>query len=298
MNAPIAPAASRHLSPQRAGPSGPTASARWAGLALVLLAVVGPAHAGMLTIPGAGPPEPGLRALATEFAKKHPGTAIEIPPSIGIAGGLRVINAREATIVRLARRLTDDELRRFGLKQLIYGADAVVFATGRDVSIKDVTEGQLLSLFSGGKTDWSELGAARGPVLVFYREPSEVAHQAIKQHLPQFAGLSFASTAKLANSDNAMRDGLAKYRTAIGWTTLSAVSADSDRLKSLTLNGVPASAEAVASGRYRMRVEHVLVYREDALTPEGRQFLAFVGSPVGARALQELKVVPLQAGKG
>ena len=274
-------------------PDRTTARSRFAGLAFALMALLGHAHAGVLTIPGAGPPEPGLRALAAEFAKKHPGMSIDVPPSIGIAGGLRVINAKEASMVRLARRLSDDEMSRFGLKQLIYGADAVVFATGRDVSIGDVTEGQLLSLFSGSKTDWSELGASRGPVLVFYREPSEVAHQAIKRTLPQFAGLTFAASAKLANSDTAMRDGLAKYRTSIGWTTLSAVSADSERLKSLSVNGVPASAEAVANGRYRMRVEHVLVYREDALTPEGRQFLAFIGSARGAKALRELKVVPL-----
>lgn len=290
-------ARSWRLSLSACRPLRPGPSSRWAGFAIALMAVLGQAHAGLLTIPGAGPPEPGLRALATEFAKTHPGTSIEIPPSIGIAGGLRVINAREANIVRLARRLSEDELRRFGLKQVIYGADAVVFATGRDVSIKDVTEGQLLSLFSGAKTDWSELGGSRGPVLVFYREPSEVAHQAIKQHLPQFAGLSFAATAKLSNSDNAMRDGLAKYRTSIGWTTLSAVSADSHRLKSLSVNGVPATAEAVASGRYRMRVEHVLVYREDTLTQEGRQFLAFVSSPAGMRTLRELRVVPLMAAK-
>jgi hypothetical protein len=52
----------------------------------------------------------------------------------------------------------------------------MVLATGRDVSVKDVTEGQLLSLFS------------------------------------------VASTAKLANSDNPMRDGLPRYRTSSGWT--------------------------------------------------------------------------------
>ncbi|MDO9315014.1 MAG: substrate-binding domain-containing protein [Burkholderiaceae bacterium] len=292
MDSPRLPLAPKAPLRRRAHPS---ARSRWAGCAIALMAVLGHAHAGVLTIPGAGPPEPGLRALAVEFAKTHTGMAVEVPPSIGIAGGLRVIQAKEAPIVRLARRLSEEELSRFGLKQLVYGADAVVFATGRDVSISDVTEGQLLSLFSGSKTDWSELGATRGPVLVFYREPSEVAHQAIKQHLPQFAGLTFAASAKLANSDTAMRDGLAKYRTSIGWTTLSAVSAGSERLKSLSVNGVQASAAAVASGLYRMRVEHVLVYRESALTEEGRRFLGFVGSARGSRALRQLDVVPLLA---
>jgi hypothetical protein len=130
MKTPITPTASRYLAPLKGGRSDPFARNGWARLAMVLLAVVGPAHARVLTIPGAGPPEAGLRALAAEFAKKSPSTSIEIPPGIGIAVGIRVISAREAAIVRLVRRLSDDELRRFGLKQLIYGADAVVLATG------------------------------------------------------------------------------------------------------------------------------------------------------------------------
>ena len=115
-----------------------TVNRRYFGASLLSLASLGVASqptqatATGVSIPGAGPPEAGLRALAADFAKANGGQAVDIPKSIGIAGGLRVLNAGEADLVRLARRLSDDELRAGGFSQLVYAMDAVVFAGGRD----------------------------------------------------------------------------------------------------------------------------------------------------------------------
>ena len=253
----------------------------WAGLAAAAAASV---------IPGAGPPEIGLRALAAEYMRQRPGVVIEVPPSVGIAGGLRALQSGEASVARLARRLTEDELRSGGLQQVVYGADAVVFVAGRDVSVTNLTEAQALALFSGTSDDWEMLGGKPGPVLVFYRETSEIAHQALRRHIPAFAAMKFTASAKLANSDTAMREGLARYRTALGWMTLSTSGIGDDRIRALSFNGVAASADTVASGRYPMKVEHVLAYRESVLSEDMRRFLAFVTSAEGAQVLRKLQI--------
>jgi phosphate transport system substrate-binding protein len=258
-----------------------------AGLALLW---AGLATAATYTIPGAGPPELGLRALAAEFMRQRPGTAIEVPPSVGIAGGLRALQSGEAVVARLARRLTEEELRSGGLQQVVYGADAVVFVTGRDVPVTNLTDAQALALFSGATDDWETLGGPPAPVLVFYREPSEIAHQAIRRHLPAFGQLKFTASAKLANSDTEMREGLARYRTALGWMTLSTSDVRDDRIRALSFNGIAASADTVASGRYPMKVEHVLAWRESQLNEDMRRFLAFVTSAEGAQVLRTLQI--------
>ena len=246
-------------------------------------------------IPGAGPPEAGLRLLAAEFAKSNKGGSIDIPKSIGIAGGLRVLNAGESDLVRLARRLSDAELQAGGFSQLVYAADAVVFAVGRDVPVADITEAQALGLFSGKIDDWDALGGKPAPVLVFYREPSEIAHQGIKRQVPAFATLAFSPMAKLANSDSEMVDGLTRYRHALGWLPLSAVRASGGQIKALGFNGVQASPETLASGSYRMVIEHVLVYRDKKLSDDMRRFLAFVASPAGQQVLRSVHLLPLRA---
>lgn len=266
----------------------------WASLRRVAATVgllwAGLAAAATNVIPGAGPPEIGLRALAAEYMRQRPGVVIDVPPSIGIAGGLRALQSGEASIARLARRLTEDELRSGGLQQVVYGADAVVFVAGRDVSITNLTEAQALALFSGTSDDWEMLGGTPGPVLVFYREPSEIAHQALRRNIPAFAQVKFTASAKLANSDTEMREGLARYRTALGWMTLSTSGIGDDRIRALNFNGVAASADTVASGRYPMKVEHVLAYRESLLNEDMRRFLAFVTSAEGAQVLRKLQI--------
>jgi phosphate transport system substrate-binding protein len=264
-----------------------------AGLALSAMLPAG-AMAATLSIPGAGPPEAGLRALAAEFAKLNPGGSIDIPKSIGIAGGLRVLQAGEFDLVRLARRLTDEELRAGGFNQLVYASDAVVFAAGRDVPVDKLNEAQVLGLFSGKLDDWEAVGGKSAPVLVFYREPSEIAHQGIKRQVPAFATLSFAPMAKLANSDSDMVEGLSRYRHALGWLPLSAVRASGGQIKALAFNGVAPTPENLAAGRYRIVVEHVLVYRDKKLSDEARRLLAFVGTDAAAQVLRGLNLQPLR----
>ena len=271
---------------------------RLSGACFLALAACWPACAvaASLVIPGAGPPEAALRALAVEFAKSNPGSSIEIPKSIGIAGGLRALKAGESDMVRLARRLGDDELRAGGFSQLVYAADAVVFAGGRDVPVDNLSEAQALGLFSGKIDDWEALGGKPAPVLVFYREPTEIAHQGIKRQLPAFAELAFAPMGKLANSDSDMVDGLTRYRDALGWLPLSAVRAAGGQIKALGFNGVRASPETLATGRYRIVIEHVLVYRDKKIGDEARRFLGFITSPAGVQVLRSPNLLPLRPG--
>jgi hypothetical protein len=102
--------------------------------------------------------------------------------------------------------------------------------------------------------------------------------------------VKFAASAKLANSDTEMRNGLARYRTALGWMTLSTSGIGDDTIRALNFNGVPANADTVASGRYPMRVEHVLAYKDAQLGEDMRRFLGFVASAEGAQILRRLQI--------
>lgn len=273
--------------------SAPPHLPRFLARALALFACVLATAAGAepLVIPGAGPPEAGLRALGAAFSKANPGTRVVVPPSTGIAGGIRAVSKEEAVIGRIARRLKDDEIRS-GLKQVVIAADAVVFAVGSQVGVKTLTHAQVLDVFSGRLDDWQALGAERGPIRVLVREPTEIAHQAIRRHVAGFESIAFTEYAKLVNADFEMIESLDRFKTAIGWLTASSLTLSRTPVRAVALDGVAPTPENVASGRYPMAVEHVLIFKEDRLTDLARRFIAFATSEAGREVLRAHGVVP------
>ena len=243
-----------------------------------------------LTIPGAGPPEVPLRALAAAFEAAHPGLTVHIPPSTGIAGGIRAVKNGEAPLSRIARRLTADEERE-GLRQFVYGADAVIFAAGSRVDVQGLSSQQAIDLFAGRIESWKALGGADVPVRLAVRESTEIAHREIRRHIPPFAAIRFPEHAKLVNADYEMVEILDRFRTAVGWMTRSSVLSSKGGVRALSLDGVPPSPENVASSKYPMAVEHVLIYRDGQLGEPARRFVAFVQSDAGRRVLAEHGVV-------
>ncbi|NTW43247.1 MAG: hypothetical protein HGB14_02165 [Anaerolineaceae bacterium] len=99
--------------------------------ALLLLAVVtpGPAHAApqaKLVITGTGSAVEVMQVVAQGFQKKHPGTAVEIPPSIGSGGGIKAVREGKIDIGLSARPLKPEE-RSPGVVEEAYGRTAFLF---------------------------------------------------------------------------------------------------------------------------------------------------------------------------
>lgn len=80
-----------------------------------------------LVIPGSGDSQKLLRALVRAFEVSHPGTAIEIPESIGSSGGIKNVVTDNAELARVARPLNESE-RQAGLEYRAFAFSPVVFA--------------------------------------------------------------------------------------------------------------------------------------------------------------------------
>ena len=261
-------------------------------LVLLQLALATPVQSETLVIPGAGPPELPLRNLAAAYQKIHPGADLQVPPSTGIAGGIRAIQNGESVLARIARRLTSEE-EKSGLSQVVYAADAVVFAIGANVAIESLSQQQLAEIFSGKHDNWRQVGGPPGQIRVLVREQTEIAHATIRRHLPAFSGLRYAEHAKLANADFEMVELLDRYKSAIGWLTRSSLPGAKSGIRALAVDGIAPSPENVQSGRYRMVVDHVLIFRPQQLTAGAKRFIEFVRSDAGSGILRQSGVIPV-----
>src|SRR5688500_15428144 len=83
---------------------------------LFLLAICSALVAGLcgaaekLAVVGTGDGIDILKAAGAAFASQHPEIAIDVPPSIHSAGGIRSVAQNEAIVGRIARPLKDSEL--------------------------------------------------------------------------------------------------------------------------------------------------------------------------------------------
>ena len=258
---------------------------------VVLACVAGhlEAVAAELVIPGSGDCEFVLARLAEAFEKSHPGRKVGVPASTGSIGGVRAILQNEAVLARIARPLKPEEAQS-GLKALAFGRDAIVFAVGASVTAKSLTPAQLADLFGGRLTNWREVGGEPGPVRLVVREESDIGIQVLRARLEQFRSLKMAENAKMVAKTQEMVDLLGRYRTALGWATNSSIRAAGSRVRSLALDGVSPTAFEVASGKYPVSTDYSLVFREDRLTPEAREFIAFVRSAAAHEVMRKLGV--------
>ena len=249
------------------------------------LALLSPVAAAELVIPGSGDCEYVLARLAEAFEKLKPGSRIVVPASTGSAGGVAAVQDNQAILGRIARALKPEE-ERAGLKTLQFGRDPVVFAVGERVTLKSISEARLLEVFGGKVRNWSELGGDAAPIRLVVREKTDTSFVVISKLMPRFAALQFDDSAKLVAKTPEMIDLLARYKTAIGWATASAIKAAGGTIRALAIEGVEPGPATVASGKYPLATDYALVFREERLTREAREFMAYVVSPAGQELLR------------
>ena len=258
---------------------------------LGLAASVMPAAAAELVIPGSGDCEFILNRLAAEFEKAHPGRRVQVPPSTGSTGGVKAVLQNDAVLARVARPLKPEESQA-GLKHVVFARDAVVFAVGEKVTVKSLTAVQLADLFGGRVTNWREVGGEPGPVRLVVREEGETSIVQLRARLEPFRTLKMGENAKMVSKTGEMIELLTRYKTSIGWATNSAVLAAGQGARALAIDGTNATAAEVASGKYPVATEYALVFREERLTADARDFLAFVRAGAAQELMRKLGVNP------
>ena len=81
------------------------------GAALFFLLPLTGAKADILKIPGTGACEVLLRNVAKAFNARYPQNRVEVPPSIGTVGAMRLITSDQAVLVRVAREYLREDNR-------------------------------------------------------------------------------------------------------------------------------------------------------------------------------------------
>jgi len=247
-----------------------------------------------LSIPGSGNPEFALRKLADQYNATQSEIHVTIPISTGTAGALRDVETGTATLGRVGRPLKKSELDK-GIVYLPLGRDPVVFVGGAEVTVRNLTEDQILKIYAGGITDWSALGGQPAHIRVIGREVTDASRRAIGSSLKPFADMAFGEPVKVVNLDPEMVALLDRFPTSLGFLNTSALKVCSTPVVMLDYNGIVPSVENMKNGLYPFWIEFGLIYKPGSLTVEDRAFLDYLNTAAAQDLLRGLGIQPLRA---
>lgn len=245
---------------------------------------------GKIVVTGTGDSQNLLRRLAERFETIYPGTALEVPDSVGSGGGIRAVGEGRAELGRVAREIKEKE-KKYGLTYEVFGRSPVVFAVNPSVEgIDNLTSGQIASIYSGKITSWSQLkGGKEYKIYPVDREVGDSSRDVLSKYLPGFKEVRERVAKVVYNTPKAMET-LAGHRNTIGYLPLSMTIGSG--LKLMKIDGVYPSRENVERGKYKMVLPLGIVYKGE-LNPLARAFVDFLYSPAGREIITENGCIPV-----
>ena len=236
------------------------------------------AFAKEVAIPGTGDGVVVLEAIAKAFTKSE-GVTVRVPKSIGSGGAVKVVGKDQAILGRVARGIKDKE-KHYGLEyKPLFEVPTVIFVN-ENVTVDNLTEKQVIDIFSGKITNWKDVGGQDASIIVVRREDKDSSLNNLKKTFPGFKNIVFPQNATLAEKTYIMTAQIANRPNSIGFGPYDVALAKG--LKALSINGLkPTNSDYSYYGTIG------LVYKTAKLDDNSKKFLAFAISDEAHPAVKE-----------
>jgi len=242
------------------------------------------ALSGELTLTGSTSMADVSNALAEAFMKKNDKVTVSVGGN-GSGEGPTAVNDGTANIGMLSRGLKDSE-NPSGFEQYVIGFDGVAVIVHPQSSVKELSMSDLADIFSDKISNWSELGGADAPIQCIGREAASGTRGAFEE----IVGIKDAAVyAEEQNSTGNVKQAVASNPNAIGYVSLSSLD---ESVIALSIDGVSATEEKVASGSYKLQRPFLMITKKDSADALTKAFLEFVYSEEGMKIIKDDGVVP------
>jgi phosphate transport system substrate-binding protein len=245
------------------------------------------ASSGPITAVGSTAMQPLVEQVAKDFMAKNQGAQIQVQGG-GSGTGLSQVASGAATIGN--SDIFAEEKNDIPADQLVDHKVAVVgmaAVVNPEVGVDNLTKQQLIDIFSGKVTNWSEVGGADVKVTLVNRPKSSGTRATFNKFA--LDGTEEAEGITEDSSGN-VRKIIAETPGAIGYLALSYIN---DTVKALKLDGVEANAENIATNAYPVwAYQHM--YTKGEPTGTAKDFLDYIMSEeVQKSVVVELGFLPI-----
>ena len=249
----------------------------------------------ILKVDGSTGAMPLVAALAKAYEAKTPGLRIEIGKGLGTKARIEALDAGTIEIAVASHGLKIDELHTQGMSVDEIARTPVVFAVNSSVTVTNLTQAQVCSIYSGALTNWKEAGGNDLAIAARTRPDSEVDAEVTREGISCLKALKMPAAIKVMERGGDMARELAETSGAVGMTTTTVADQSSGKIKALSLDATAPTEANVAAGTYRLVREVFLVVKANA-APAVKSFMAFVKSADGAKVIKANGAIPKSGG--
>lgn len=197
---------------------------------------------GTITMAGSTSMEKLANAVAESFMEKYPNVTVTAEFT-GSSAGIESLLAGSVNIGNSSRALKDSE-KENGAVENIVAIDGIAVVTDTANAVTDLTKEQLISIYTGQTTNWSELGGEDTAIVVVGREAGSGTRGAFEELLEIQDQCTYANE---LDSTGAVMAKVASTPGAIGYVSLDVLD---DTVQAFSLEGVAATAENIKAGDY------------------------------------------------
>ena len=238
---------------------------------------------GSIQMVGSTSMEKLANALSEAFMEKYPNVTVTAE-FVGSGAGIEAVNNGTADIGNSSRNLKDEE-KAAGAVENIVAIDGIAVCVDPANTVTGLTKDQLIAIYNGTTTNWSEVGGADSPIIVVGREAGSGTRGAFEELLGLEDACKYANE---LDSTGAVMAKVASTPGAIGYVSLDALD---DSVVALALDGVDATADNIKAGNYFLSRPFVMATKGEiseqsdliqkwfdfVLGDEGQQVAANVG---------------------
>jgi phosphate transport system substrate-binding protein len=232
---------------------------------------------------------PIAKAFAEYYMEQNPGVNITVSESGSGNGAKSLINGT-CDIANMSRFMKDNEFKaaaEAGVMPVahVVAMDGIAMIVHPSNPIGELTVDQIRDIYIGKITMWSELGGPKKKIIVISRDTNSGTYETFENLV--MSKQKMAEGIEYVGSNGAVRQRVQSTGAAIGYVGLGFV----DRtVKALTVNGIDATPQTVASGKYPIARplfmftngypklgSHVHAFVTLHLTPKGQEIVESIG---------------------
>ncbi len=242
------------------------------------------ADARPLEVVGTGDGMELVRAVSAAYTAEFPNRVVLVPPSIGSGGGIAAVGSGKALLARVARPLKPAEEETGLVARSIFRLPTAIY-TNAGLELKDISHANLVAIYEGRITNWSQVGGPNLRIKVVRREDTDSSLAVLRASMPGWDDLEFSARSKIAVTTQDAVETVKDVAGAIGFGPYSTLLSSSTNV--LRIGGL----HPIDPG-YPSAVTVSYVWRELSYPETVRSFVEFTHSKAARSLLSAHGAVP------